>query len=237
MIKNISTVAGVALLLSQTAYAVNPDFLITHRVATFNSASETSKVDDTETDSSTTSIDWMDPANVEFAMFHEGWAVYAYPFSSSATLWVGKSVGPVEVGPTLQFSMKNIEDGMETNGFTLGAYVFYGMDLGAVGLETNINPYFASSSTTTPEQAADAAAGTTATPKSEVSSSGFGVFADLLVTKKIGDNFTWGGGLELLFDSSTEKNETTVAGTKTEVETEKTATTFGVVLSEFRYAF
>jgi hypothetical protein len=223
---------GLAAVVSQNAFAANPDFSITHRVATYTS--KTTEVGDSETEES--GISWADfdgsVSNIEFAMFYEGWAVYAYPFNPTAQLWIGKNLGGVEVGPTFRFAMTDVKDSTESSEFALGAYVFYGMDLGVVGLETNLNPYFISSSIkeTATTEVPNPITNETSTVSAEVETSGFGLFWDLLVTKKVGDNFTWAGGLEVTYESTTAE-----ADGGAEVDT--TLTSIGVVLSEFRYSF
>lgn len=223
---------GLAAVVSQNAFAANPDFLITHRVATFTQSSEkTGDADAVET----TSIAWADPTGMEFAMFHEGWAVYAYPFNPDATIWIGKNLGGVEVGPTFRFSLENVKDGSEMSSFGIGAYVFYGMDLGVVGLETNLNPYFASGSESMKAGSLienDDGTKTPLTADVKVDATGFGVYWDLMFTKKVADNFTWAGGFEVTYDSTTAKPDT--EGAK---DVETTTTNIGVVLTEFRYGF
>lgn len=228
MLKLTSALTLGVLVASGVAQAAEPDFLITHRVATFAMTTDTATPEGgEETKTETTSVSWADPTGMEFAFFHDGWAVYAYPFSPAATLWVGKSVGPVELGPTIQYTMNNEKDGAESSGFTVGAYVFYAHDLGGLGLETNLNPYFSSSSTTDTQEAA----GTEV--EVDTTSSGFGIYWDLLATKKIGTNLTWAAGFELGWNSG----ETVAKADDTEFTTETGNTTIGLVLSEFRYGF
>lgn len=224
---NLAAGLGLVALVSQNAFAANPDFLITHRVATFSQSSV--EVGDADAEE-TTSIVWADQGGMEFAMFHEGWAVYAYPFNPEATIWIGKSLGGVEVGPTFSYSLENIKDGSEQNSLSIGAYVFYGMDLGVVGLETNLNPYFNSGSRL--YKAGEVVDGIALPEDLTVDSTSFGVYWDLMFTKKIADNFTWAGGFEVAYDAKTDSPDSDGAE-----DVDTTTTNLGVVLTEFRYGF
>lgn len=235
--------AGAALLAAGTAFAANPDFRISHQAMRFNYASTTEKAKDGASgeQKTTTSNIEMFYGGFELAAFLGNWAIYSYPATTGASLVIGYTGIPnFEVGPVIgvNSSSKTVktegideEQKKSTMKFEVGAFAFYGLNLGSTKLELSLTPKLVSTSEKTEgEPATTTAGGDTEGGDSEIKTSTFHVTFDATVPFSLAENFEYAPGLDFTFSSgSTDR--------KDQYKTDISEIAINLNIAKFRYTF